>query len=40
MYAKTTFRGLLIATVVSMGAQVAAYFLTRNSLPSELRVYL
>jgi membrane associated rhomboid family serine protease len=40
MSARTTFRGLLIATVISMAASVGAYFLQRNSLPFELREYL
>jgi len=40
MSARTTFRGLLIAAVISMAASVVAYFLQRNSLPFELREYL
>jgi cell division protein FtsW (lipid II flippase) len=40
MSARTTFRGLLVAAVISMAASVGAYFLQRNSLPFELREYL
>jgi hypothetical protein len=40
MSASTIFRGLLIATVISMAADAVTFHLQRNSLPLELRQYL
>jgi hypothetical protein len=40
MSARTIFRALLIATVISMAADAVTYHLQRNSLPLELRQYL
>jgi membrane associated rhomboid family serine protease len=40
MSAKIIFRGLLIATVISMAAEAVTYHFQQNSLPLELREYL
>src|SRR5271170_5217455 len=40
MPTKTTFRGLLILTIISEIASICANFLEKDSLPLELREYL